>query len=189
MRKKKNPEQEEQPGIEEQEVDNPTQEPEEPEQPQEEPAQDQEPEDQEEPEAEEPAEEEPAEDPQEPQEDHPEDPAPAEPQTDEVATLRRQLMEAQGRNAAYAAGVAPGMVDDAVTLAMAEAAKSGTVTEATVARAMEAVLSRHPEWKADAGSKQKSGGFKVGADRDSGGAYKKPAGSTPQNTKRWNRFK
>lgn len=181
MRKKKNPEQEEQPGTEEREVDTPT---EEPERPQEEPTQDQESEDQEEPEAEETAEEEP----QDQQEDQPDAPAPAEPQSDEVATLRRQLMEAQGRNAAYAAGVAPGMVDDAVTLAMAEAAKSGEVTEATVTKAMEAVLKRHPEWKTAGEGKQK-GGFKMGADRDSGGAFKKPASNTTQNMKRWNRFK
>ena len=81
------------------------------------------------------------------------------------------------------------MVEDAVTLAMAEAAKIGEVTEAAVSKAMEAVLKRHPEWKAAEESKQKTGGFKLGADRDSGGAYKKTSGTTTQNTKRWNRLK
>lgn len=109
-------------------------------------------------------------------------------QDSENAALRTELLQAQGKLAAYAAGVAPGMIDDAVTLAMAEASKAGEVTEAAVTKAMEAVLKRHPEWKATEG-KQKTGGFKLGADRDSGGSYKKPANDTKQNTKRWNRYK
>lgn len=75
-----------------------------------------------------------------------------------------------------------------MTLAMAEAAKAGTVTEASVTSAMEAVLKRHPEWKAEEGRKKSAGGFKIGADRDNGGVQKKPGNGT-QNVKRWNRFK
>lgn len=176
MARKKNSEQEENP-VEEQEVDAPEEDTvesqeEAPEQETEEEAENQEPEDTVE------------EEPQEEQES--EEPAQEEPAADESQDLRQQLLEARGQIAAYAAGVASGMVADAVTLAMAEAAKSGEVTEAAVTKAMEAVLKRHPEWKAAEGSKQK-GGFKLGADRDSGGTYKKPAGN--QNVKRWNRFK
>lgn len=181
MAKKKNPQQE-QPAAEEQEVDTPEEEtPAQEEQPQEEPAQEQE--ETEEQEAGETPEEE---DPQkeQPQE---EQPPTQEPSADESAQLRQQLLQARGQIAAYAAGVAPGMVEDAVTLAMAEAAKAGEVTEAAVTQAMETVLKRHPEWKAASGDKAK-GGFKLGADRDSGG-YKKPAGNANQNVKRWNRFK
>lgn len=182
MRKKKNTEQEDQLGAEEQEE---TQE--ETEQPQEEePVQEQETEEQED--TEEPADEE--ENPQEQQEEEQPGDSPQEQSaSDEVVELRRQLLEARGRNAAYAAGVSLGMVDDAVTLAMAEAAKTGEVTDASVTKAMETVLKRHPEWKSDAETKQKSGGFKLGADRDSGGAYKKPTSTPTQNMKRWNRFK
>lgn len=108
--------------------------------------------------------------------------------SDEAAGLRQELLHAQGKLAAYAAGVAPGMIDDAVTLAMAEASKAGEITEAAVTKAMEAVLKRHPEWKAEASNKSK-GGFKLGADRDSGGSYKKQNTNTTQNVKRWNRFK
>ena len=112
--------------------------------------------------------------------------APASGDSDETAALRRELLQARGRLAAYASGVAHGMIDDAVTLAMAEAAGEGEVTEASLTKAMEAVLKRHPEWKTQE-NKAKTGGFRLGADRDSGGSYKKPA--TNQNMKRWNRFK
>ena len=179
MSKKKNPEQETEPVTEETEE---TQE--------EAPDQEQEAEAQEESgnqDAEDSAEENTEEESQDQQEEQPGAPAQEQPDTDEVADLRRQLLEARGQNAAYAAGVAPGMVDDAVTLAMAEAAKAGEVTEAAVVKAMEAVLKRHPEWKVS-GSDKPKGGFKLGADRDSGGSYKKQ-NNTTQNVKRWNRFK
>lgn len=179
MPKKKNPEQEEQPGTEEKE-ETPAQEPEE-----EEPGQEQEPEEQEDPEQ--PGEEEAPEDPQEEQPGAQQEQPPTE-DPGENAGLKNALLQAQGKLAAYAAGVAPGMIDDAVTLAMAEASKAGEVTEAAVTKAMEAVLKRHPEWKADDG-KKKNGGFRLGADRDSGGTYKKPANDTTKNVKRWNRFK
>lgn len=137
--------------------------------------------------AEEPGEEDPDQDPEEdPREESEEEPA-QQPPANETEQLRSQLLQAQGRLAAYAAGVNPSMVDDAVTLAMAEAAKTGTVTESSVTAAMEAVLKRHPEWKAEDGKKKTAGGFKLGADRDNGGVQKKPG--APQNLKRWNRFK
>lgn len=184
MAKKKNPEQEA-PPVEEQESNAPEDQEETP--PQEEQPQEQEDEEQE-------AEEEPSggeeqeEDPQEEQPPEEQPGAPAqEPASDESARLRAQLLNAQGRLAAYDAGVAPAMVDDAVTLAMAEAAKTGEVTEATVASAMDAVLKRHPEWKADSGRK-KTGGFKIGADRDNASSGK-AAETTPKSMKRWNRFK
>lgn len=178
MAKKKNPQQE-QPAAEEQEVETPAEEtPTQEEQPQKQPAQEQE----------ETEEQEPEEDPQEedPQEQQPGASAQEQPASDESAELRRQLLQARGQIAAYAAGVAPGMVDDAVTLAMAEAARAGEVTEAAVTQAMDAVLKRHPEWKNS--TDKTKGGFKLGADRDSGSG-RKPAGTTTQNVKRWNRFK
>lgn len=186
MAKKKNPEQEA-PPVEEQEP--PTEQEETPEQ--EEPTQEQPQEqEQEEVEEEEDSQEE-QEDTQEDSEEEPTQEQPAtptqEPAADETAALRSQLLNAQGRLAAYAAGVDPAMVDDAVTLAMAEAARSGEVTESSVNSAMDAVLKRHPEWKVD-GSKKKNGGFKIGADRDSGGSGKQ-SGSETKNVKRWNRFK
>lgn len=186
MEKKKNPDQEE-PPVEEQEIETPTEQEETP--AQEEQPQDREPEEQEEDpegEEEEESEENPTDGEEEPQEQTSNTPA-QETDTDETAALRTQLLNAQGRLAAYAAGVAPDMVDDAVTLAMAEAAKSGEITETSVNSAMDAVLKRHPEWKADSG-KKRTGGFKIGADRDSSGSGK-PSSTETKNVKRWNRFK
>lgn len=188
MAKKKNPEQEN-PAAEEQEVETPAEQEDTPEEEtlDQEDQQETEGEDQEDPADEETEEDE--EDPQDQQEDQQLSDSGQEPASGENAALKDQLLQAQGKLAAYAAGVAKGMIDDAVTLAMAEASKSGEVTEAAVAKAMEAVLKRHPEWKTEDESKKKTGGFKLGADRDSGGNYKKPAGNTTTNTKRWNRFK
>lgn len=108
-----------------------------------------------------------------------------------VATLQTQLLEARSQLAAYAAGVAPDMIADAVTLATAEAQRSGEVTEAAITKAMANVLKRHPEWKANAGKTgtKKTGGFKLGADPDNSGAVKKTGGNDNRSTKRWNRFK
>lgn len=184
MAKKKNPEQEappaqdQEPEIEQQEETPAEESPAQEEQPQ-----DQNPEEQGDPADEEEEQAEPGQGPDQ------EQPPAQEPASDEATALRGQLLQAQGELAAYRAGVAPGMVADAVTLAMAEASKAGEVTEAAVAKAMDAVLKRHPEWKADTDGKKKTGGFKLGADRDSGGAYKKPANDTTKNVKRWNRFK
>lgn len=185
MAKKKNPEQETPPAQQEQEPETEQQE----ETPVEEPTQEQQPEEQETEEQEDPEEEETGEEEEDPQDPPQQEQQPQEqPAADEeTARLRSQLLQAQGRLAAYGAGVIPAMVDDAVTLAMAEAARVGTVTEASVTAAMEAVLKRHPEWKAEEGKKRGAGGFKIGADRDSGGVQKKPG--TTQNVKRWNRFK
>lgn len=109
---------------------------------------------------------------------------------DETASLRAELLEARSQLAAYAAGVAPDMVADAVTLATAEAQRAGEVTEAAITQAMANVLKRHSEWKADAAKSgaKKTGGFKLGADRDNAGTAKRPAGNN-QSVKRWNRFK
>ena len=121
--------------------------------------------------------------------------APAAAPTNEVsereAQLQTELLEARGQLAAYAAGVDPSKVGDAVILATAEAQKEGDLTEAGVTKAMSNVLKRHPEWKASGGDGKKSGsgGFKLGADPDKAGNGKKTGGKSNGNTKRWNRYK
>lgn len=121
--------------------------------------------------------------------------APAAAPTNEVsereAQLQTELLEARGQLAAYAAGVDPSKVGDAVILATAEAQKEGDLTEAGVTKAMANVLKRHPEWKASGGDGKKSGsgGFKLGADPDKAGNGKKTGGKSNGNTKRWNRYK
>lgn len=145
------------------------------------------------PEAAAPAEEEPAgeEEPDQPEEPEPEEPeAPEEtenpeedPSPDEViAALEEQLLDARCRLAAFAAGVAPDLVADAVTLAVQAARAEGEVTEESVAAAMEQVLQRHPGWKADA---RRTGGFRLGADP----AAARRQDKTPGTAKRWNRFR
>ena len=120
--------------------------------------------------------------------------APAAP-TDEVsgreAQLQTELLEARGKLAAYAAGVDPSKVGDAVILATAEAQKEGDLTEAGVTKAMANVLKRHPEWKASGsdGKKSGAGGFKLGADPDKSSGGKKSGDKSGGNSKRWNRFK
>lgn len=101
--------------------------------------------------------------------------------------LRQELLAAKCQLAAYAAGVSPGMIQDAVTLATAEAQATGEATEESVTKAIANVLKRHPEWKAAAPDKKGTGGFKLGFDRDS--AASKQGTEVPKNTKRWNRFK
>lgn len=121
--------------------------------------------------------------------------APAAAPTNEVsereAQLQTELLEARGQLAAYAAGVDPSKVGDAVILATAEAQKEGDLTEAGVTKAMANVLKRHSEWKASGGGGKKSGsgGFKLGADPDKAGNGKKSGGKSNGNTKRWNRYK
>lgn len=107
---------------------------------------------------------------------------------EELAQVKADLLAARSKLAAYEAGVAPAMIADAVTLATAQAQTSGGVTEEAVAKAMADVLKRHPEWKAAGADRKKAGGFKLGADPDSGTA-KKQGAQAPKNTKRWNRFK
>ena len=80
------------------------------------------------------------------------------------------------------------MIQDATTLATAEAQAAGEATEEAVAKAMANVLKRHPEWKAE-GDKKKSGGFKLGADPDASGKPKGAKANGDGSKKRWNRFK
>ena len=122
------------------------------------------------------------------------DPAPAATSSEgseREAQLEAELLEARGQLAAYAAGVDPSKVGDAVILATAEAQKEGDLTEAGVTKAMANVLKRHPEWKASGsdGKKSGAGGFKLGADPDKSSGGKKSGDQSGGNSKRWNRFK
>lgn len=132
------------------------------------------------------------EDGEQPKEDPVEAPAaPAGEASEREAQLQAELLEARGQLAAYAAGVDPAKIGDAVILATAEAQKEGDLTEAGVTKAMANVLKRHPEWKASGsdGKKPGSGGFKLGADPDKSSNGKKSGGKSGGNSKRWNRFK
>lgn len=145
--------------------------------------------------------EEPKKDEEKPAEEKPEDeeqpkgdPAPAatgSEGSEREAQLEAELLEARGQLAAYAAGVDPSKVGDAVILATAEAQKEGDLTEAGVTKAMANVLKRHPEWKASGsdGKKSGAGGFKLGADPDKSSGGKKSGNQSGGNSKRWNRFK
>lgn len=140
-----------------------------------------------------PAEEKP-EDAEQPKDDPAKDPAPAATGgegSEREAQLEAELLEARGQLAAYAAGVDPSKVGDAVILATAEAQKEGDLTEAGVTKAMANVLKRHPEWKASGsdGKKSGAGGFKLGADPDKSSGGKKSGDKSGGNSKRWNRFK
>lgn len=128
---------------------------------------------------------------EDPAEEKPTEEKPPEPKAEgesETARLTAELLAARSQLAAYAAGVTPDMIQDAVTLATAEAQAAGKVTEEAVAKAMAAVLKRHPEWKTE-GGKKKSGGFKLGADPDASGKPKSAKADGGNNKKRWNRFK
>lgn len=108
---------------------------------------------------------------------------------DDNAQLRADLLSANCKLAAYAAGVRPDMIADAVTLATAQAQSTGEVTEEAVTKTMGEVIKRHPEWAQESGpAKKKTGGFRLGADPDASAGRK--SGKT-ENTekKRWNRFK
>lgn len=134
--------------------------------------------------------EEKTEDPEQPKDD----PAPAatgSEGSEREAQLEAELLEARGQLAAYAAGVDPSKVGDAVILATAEAQKESDLTEAGVTKAMANVLKRHPEWKASGsdGKKSGAGGFKLGADPDKSSGGKKSGDKSGGNSKRWNRFK
>lgn len=119
------------------------------------------------------------------------DAAPTDEVSEREAQLQTDLLEARGRLAAYAAGVDPSKVGDAVILATAEAQKEGDLTEAGVTKAMANVLKRHPEWKASGsdGKKNNAGGFKLGADPDKSTGGKKSGDKSGGNSKRWNRYK
>ncbi len=114
-----------------------------------------------------------------------ENPAPKPVEASGDEQLQKELLAARSQLAAYAAGVAPEMIQDAVILATAEAQTAGEVTEEAVTKAMAGVLKRHPEWKAAGG--QKSGGFRLGADPDATGKAK-ASKENSTNKKRWNRF-
>ena len=114
---------------------------------------------------------------EDPAEEKPTEEKPPEPKAEgesETARLTAELLAARSQLAAYAAGVTPDMIQDAVTLATAEAQAAG--------------LKRHPEWKTE-GGKKKSGGFKLGADPDASGKPKSAKADGGNNKKRWNRFK
>ena len=139
-------------------------------------------------------EEKPAEEKPEDEEQPKDDPAPAATSSEgseREAQLEAELLEARGQLAAYAAGVDPSKVGDAVILATAEAQKEGDLTEAGVTKAMANVLKRHPEWKASGsdGKRSGAGGFKLGADPDKSSGGKKSGDKSGGNSKRWNRFK
>ena len=134
----------------------------------------------------------------------------------EKEALRLELLAARSQLAAYGAGVAPEMIADAVTLATAEAQAAGDVSAESIAKAMEGVLKRHPEWKVGggggnegAGSEESAsgtnesgggssagaagvpnriGGFKLGVD-PAGVSAAGGESSEAKSTKRWNRFK
>lgn len=117
-----------------------------------------------------------------------EQPAPPPAEGSETDRLKADLLQARSQLAAYAAGVAPEMVADAVTLATAEARAAGEVTEDAVAKAMENVLKRHPEWKADSAGGKKTGGFRLGADPDRTGRGSKKSAADKGSKKPWNKF-
>lgn len=79
-----------------------------------------------------------------------------------------ELLEVKAQLAAYKSGVRGDVVEDAVCLAVHDAQKAGELTDKTIAKALEGVLERHPEWKNAA---ENTAGFRVGAD----GSQKPPA--------------
>ncbi|MBU3806299.1 MAG: hypothetical protein H9882_05335, partial [Candidatus Fournierella pullistercoris] len=105
-----------------------------------------------------------------------------------IQALEQEVLELRSRNAAYAAGVRPEQVEDAVTLSMAQAKVAGEVTEETLQRAMEQVLQRHPEWKAVTTGKKASGGFVLGSDPSRTTDSKPANGRKTENKKPWNKF-
>lgn len=109
---------------------------------------------------------------------------------DRVAQLEQQLLQANSRNAAYAAGVRPELVEDAVTLATAQAAAAGQVTQEAVQSAMEQVLQRHPDWKMQPTQtgKKTTGGFVLGSDPNRTAAGKTTGPSKTEGKKPWNKF-
>lgn len=130
-------------------------------------------------------------DTQKPEAPEPPEPTPAAGEAaGEIARLTAELLAARCLNAAYAAGVLPGMAGDAATLAAAEAGPDADA--AAAGQAVAAILKRHPDWKAggEGGKKGAAGGFQLGADPDKA-AGRSPAAKSAgtANKKRWNRFK
>ena len=101
----------------------------------------------------------------------------------EIASLKSELQEARAQNTAAKLGFKADAINDAVYLAMRNAAKNndGEFDDEDIKTELSAVLKKHPEWKADAG---KGTGFRVGAPEP-----KQPAGTIKSTAqKRWNRF-
>lgn len=82
-------------------------------------------------------------------------------QSQELLAVNKELLLARAQIEAYKGGIAPGVAEDAVYLALREVEKGGEEPDDDTMRdALQLVLKRHPEWKQE--EKQK-GGFKVGA--------------------------
>ena len=98
----------------------------------------------------------------------------------------REMLIVRTQLEAYKSGqIRSECVEDAVDLAMAALSKSATEpTNDALKEALNAILSRHPEWKAD--DKQK-GGFKVGSDGENDNAQQQKVTEAP-NKKRWNKW-
>lgn len=101
----------------------------------------------------------------------------------ELTQLRAELQEAKAQNTAAKLGFKADVIDDAVYLAMRNAAKNndGEFDDEDIKTELSAVLKKHPEWKADAA---KASGFRVGAPAPQQSA----ANIKPTAQKRWNRF-
>lgn len=82
--------------------------------------------------------------------------------TSPETALQRELVEARAQVAAVKEGVQPSAIEDAVCLAVHAAEKEGEVTQEAVAKALQEVVKRHPEWKQEE-KKNSAGGFRVGA--------------------------
>lgn len=85
----------------------------------------------------------------------------AQPPAAEPPAPDTELLEVKAQLAAYKSGVRGDVVEDAVCLAVHDAQKAGELTDKTIAKALEGVLERHPEWKNTA---ENAAGFRVGAD-------------------------
>lgn len=101
----------------------------------------------------------------------------------ELERLRSELQESRAQNTAAKLGFKADVIDDAVYLAMRNAAKNndGDFDDEDIKTELSAVLKKHPEWKADAG---KGTGFRVGAPEPKQSVDKTK--TTAQ--KSWNRF-
>lgn len=101
----------------------------------------------------------------------------------ELERLRSELQESRAQNTAAKLGFKADVIDDAVYLAMRNAAKNndGDFDDEDIKTELSAVLKKHPEWKANAG---KGTGFRVGAPEPKQSVDKTK--TTAQ--KSWNRF-
>lgn len=103
-----------------------------------------------------------------PEEEKPESHAPeSSAEKSDASAENTELLQAKAQIAAYKSGVRPDAVEDAVVLAMHDAAKENAVDEAGLLKALKGVLSRHPEWKAG-GTATETAGFRIGADSTAG---------------------